>query len=130
MREEVAQEEFLEGGWLPFSEERLRKFTAQKRIVFADVTARWCMTCHANHVFVLERVATQKLFDRHKVVRLRADWTRRKPEIAALLHRFGRAGIPFNVVFGPGAPECKVLPELVNTSDIEKALKASEAIED
>ncbi|MCP4923754.1 MAG: hypothetical protein GY915_06975 [bacterium] len=122
VREETIQEEFLEGDWIPYSEENLIKFVAQGHVVFVDVTARWCVTCHANHAFVLETEEVSQLFDRYKVVRLRADWTRRKPEITALLNRFGRAGIPFNVVFGPGATEGIPLPELLSTSAIEKAL--------
>lgn len=36
--------------------------------------------------------------------------------------RFGRFGIPFNVVYGPGAPEGIVLPELLTADAVMDAL--------
>jgi suppressor for copper-sensitivity B len=125
VREEAIQEEFLEGDWLPFSQERLAKFVARGRVVFVDVTARWCMTCHVNHTFVLETQEVNQLLKRYNVVRLRADWTRRNTGITVFLNRFGRAGIPFNVVFGPMVTEGIVLPELLSVKAIEKAIKNS-----
>ena len=53
---------------------------------------------------------------------MQADWTRPDPAIAAFLRRFARYGIPFDVVFGPNAPEGKVLPELLTTGAVLSAL--------
>jgi suppressor for copper-sensitivity B len=44
---------------------------------------------------------------------MQADWTRPNPKIAAYLKSFGRFGIPFNVIYGPGAPNGETLPELL-----------------
>jgi suppressor for copper-sensitivity B len=57
------------------------------------------------------------------VLALRADWTRPNPEIAAFLRRYDRYGIPFNIVYGPGAPEGIVLPELLTQDAVQAALK-------
>ena len=57
---------------------------------------------------------------------MKADWTRPNPAIGAYLASFGRYGIPFNIVYGPGAPAGVVLPELLTTGDVAGALdKAS-----
>ena len=48
------------------------------------------------------------------------------PAIAAYLAAYGRYGIPFNVVYGPGAPGGVVLPELLSAATVDAALsKAS-----
>ena len=57
-----------------------------------------------------------------EVLGLRADWTRPDRAIADYLASFGRYGIPFNVVYGPGAPTGIALPELLNSEDVLAAL--------
>ena len=61
-------------------------------------------------------------WDVGRVVAMRADWTRPNPAIDAYLARFGRAGIPFNVVYGPAAPGGLPLPELLTTGAVTGAL--------
>ena len=56
------------------------------------------------------------------VVAMRADWTRPDPAITAFLQSFGRYGIPVNMVYGPGGPEGELLPELLSTEAVIKAL--------
>jgi suppressor for copper-sensitivity B len=53
---------------------------------------------------------------------MRADWTRPDDSISAYLESFGRFGIPFNVVYGPSAPEGLPLPELLTAGIVEDAL--------
>ena len=43
-------------------------------------------------------------------------------EITAYLTGFGRYGIPFNAVYGPGAPEGRLLPELLTDEAVLRAL--------
>ena len=53
---------------------------------------------------------------------MEADWTRPDPAIGAYLASYGRYGIPFNIVYGPGAPGGIVLPELLTKGDVDGAL--------
>ena len=53
---------------------------------------------------------------------VRADWTNPDPVISDYLASFGRYGIPFNVVYGPGAPEGLPLPELLTQQAVIEAL--------
>ena len=57
------------------------------------------------------------------VMPMQADWTRPDPQIAAYLARFGRYGIPFNVVYGPGAPDGLTLPELLSADGVLLAIE-------
>jgi suppressor for copper-sensitivity B len=53
---------------------------------------------------------------------MRADWTRPDQAITAYIQSFGRYGIPVNVVYGPGRPDGELLPELLSTELVVKAL--------
>jgi suppressor for copper-sensitivity B len=58
---------------------------------------------------------------------MRADWTRPDAAIAEYLRRFGRYGIPFNAVYGPGAPAGVALPEILSAERVEAALRQAAA---
>ena len=49
---------------------------------------------------------------------MRADWTRPERRISAYLARFGRYGIPFNAVYGPGAPAGIALSEILTADQV------------
>jgi suppressor for copper-sensitivity B len=56
------------------------------------------------------------------VVAMRGDWTRPDPALTRYLESFGRYGIPFNAVYGPGRPQGELLPELLTAGAVERAL--------
>lgn len=109
-------------GWEKFDQARIAPAVAEGRTVFVDVTADWCLTCKANKRFVLERSDVQVALSAENVVRLQADWTQRDESIAAYLQSYGKYGIPFNIVYGPAAPEGIVLPELLTQDAVITAL--------
>ena len=114
--------------WQAFAPGEIPKLVAEGKTVFVDVTADWCLTCKVNARTVLEREEIALRLNDPSVVAMRADWTNPDPMIAAFLGRFGRAGIPFNVIHGPGAPAGHVLPELLTREAVilglEKARRA------
>ncbi|MEI8396810.1 MAG: protein-disulfide reductase DsbD domain-containing protein [Rhodospirillaceae bacterium] len=111
-------------GWLRFDPTELQTKVAAGQVVFVDVTADWCLTCIANKRLVLDRpeVAARLHDPAGSVVTMRADWTRPDPAISAYLASFGRYGVPFNAVYGPGAPEGLALPELLNSEAVLEGL--------
>lgn len=109
--------------WEAFDPSGIDSLVAQGKIVFVDVTADWCITCQVNKAAVLDREpVASRLFEGEKTRPMRADWTRPSDEISAYLASFGRYGIPFNAVYGPGAPEGIVLPELLSADAVGAAL--------
>jgi thiol:disulfide interchange protein DsbD len=62
---------------------------------------------------VLETAAVREAFQRHAVVKLRADWTNGDPEITKLLQHFGRPGVPLYVLYPGNQDEPIVFPELL-----------------
>ncbi len=107
--------------WQKFDAAAIPALVKDGKVVFVDVTAEWCITCKANKEFVLTREpVAAALGGTHAML---ADWTRPDPAISAYLASFGRFGIPMNVVYGPGAPDGILLPELLSSDDVMTALQ-------
>lgn len=111
-----------EAHWTPFDRARIAALVEQGQTVFVDVTADWCITCQVNKAAVLQRAPVAERLAAAPVVAMRADWTRPDEAIAAYLASFGRYGIPFNAVYGPGAPAGIALPELLSSGSVLDAL--------
>ena len=112
--------------WQPFDGAALREMVAQGHVVFVDVTAAWCLTCKVNELAVLNREPVTGKLRGAGVAAMRADWTQPDPNITAYLQSFGRYGVPFNVVYGPGAPEGIALPELLTPDVVMDAFRRAD----
>ncbi len=111
-----------DGPWRPFDEAAIPALVASGSIVFVDVTADWCITCKVNKKIVLADADTRDRLFGDGVVAMQADWTRPDEGIARYLAKHGRYGIPFNIVYGPGAPGGRPLPELLTPATVIDAL--------
>ena len=110
------------GHWTPFDQARIAREVADGRVVFVDVTADWCITCQVNKALVLKTSPVREQLAGNRVSAMVADWTWPNAEIAAYLESFGRYGIPFNVVYGPGSPTGEPLPEILTKRAVMNAL--------
>src|SRR3984893_15122702 len=108
----------LHGDWQAFTPERLQTELTQGRTVFVDFTAAWCLTCKFNEASVLESAPVREAFQRHGIVKLKADWTNGDPVITKLLQQFGRPGVPLYVLYPGKSAEPIVFPELLTKSII------------
>lgn len=101
------------GEWQSFTPERLQSERDAGHAVFVDFTAAWCLTCKFNEKAVLEDSEVRDAFQRHGIVKIKADWTNGDPQITKLLQQFGRPGVPLYVLY-PGKSEAPVVfPELL-----------------
>ena len=95
---------------------------AEGKVVFVDVTADWCLTCQVNKKLVLDTDEMRARLQSDAVVAMRGDWTLPSQEISRYLESFGRYGIPFDAVYGPGLPDGLALPELLTTDAVRRAM--------
>ena len=107
--------------WTPFNPDAMKASLDRGRPVFVDFTADWCVTCQVNKKLVLARDDVLDAFRARGVQLVRADWTRRDPEIAQALARIGRSGVPAYVLYKPGRAPL-VLPELLTRERVIAAL--------
>jgi len=112
----------LDNAWIPFDKAAIPALVAEGRVVFVNVTAEWCITCRVNETLVLYKDPVREKLASDNVVAMRGDWTRPDTEIADYLASFGRYGIPFDAVYGPGLPDGEALPELLTTKTVLGAL--------
>jgi thiol:disulfide interchange protein len=113
------------GDWQAFTPERLQAELNQDHSVFVDFTAAWCLTCKFNEANVLESAEVRDAFQRHAIVKLKADWTNGDPTITKLLQQFGRPGVPLYVLYPGKTGEPIVFPELLTKSMVLERLEAA-----
>ncbi len=107
--------------WQRFDPAAISALVAGGKTVFVDVTADWCVTCQWNKKTVVEVGAIADWLSDPDVIAMKADWTQPDPVIADFLSQHGRYGIPFNIVYGPAAPQGIALPELLSAGAVKSA---------
>ncbi|WP_417442706.1 protein-disulfide reductase DsbD family protein [Idiomarina abyssalis] len=109
--------------WQPLTQERIDEAVANGQTVFVDVTADWCITCQANKVGVLLQDPVFVVLGKEHVTRLRGDWTKANESITQYLKANNTFGVPFNKVYGPGAPDGITLPVVLSKGKVMDALE-------
>ena len=100
---------------------RLEALTNERRPVFVNLTAAWCLTCLVNEHTTLDSTAIRHAFAEHRIVALKGDWTRQDPEITRYLQKFGRSGVPLYLLYDQaGTPN--VLPQLLTQAEVLDAV--------
>jgi thiol:disulfide interchange protein len=115
----------LRGDWQAFTPERLQAEREQGHSVFVDFTAAWCLTCKFNEANVLESAEVRDAFQRHAIVKLKADWTNGDPAITKLLQKFGRPGVPLYVLYPGKNEEPIVFPEVLTKGMVLEKLETA-----
>ena len=109
----------------PYSPARLAVLRAERRPVFVNYTAAWCVSCQVNDRVVLSTRSVVEAMKRNGVAYLKADWTKRDPVIAADLARYGRAGVPLYLVYGADGGEPAILPAILTQGAVVGALETA-----
>ncbi|HEY5336638.1 MAG TPA: thioredoxin family protein, partial [Rhizomicrobium sp.] len=106
----------------PYTAAKVTAARAQKRPVFVDATAAWCITCLVNEKVALSGARVHDAFAAKHIAYFVADWTNRNPEITALLAAHGRSGVPLYLYYAPGAAEAVVLPQILTEDEVLKVI--------
>ncbi|MDP3136900.1 MAG: protein-disulfide reductase DsbD family protein [Burkholderiaceae bacterium] len=112
-----------QGPWQVWSPARVEQLLSAGQPVFVDFTAAWCVTCQYNKKTTLSNRDVLADLASKNVALLRADWTRRDPQITAALAQLGRNGVPVYVMYRRSAPPV-VLFEVLSASEL-RTLAAS-----
>ncbi|MFM2587301.1 protein-disulfide reductase DsbD family protein [Vibrio sp. TBV020] len=109
--------------WVKLSNEAIENSVEQGKTVFVNVTADWCVTCKANKIGVILQDPVYSALQHSNVVAIQGDWTHPDGAVTDYLRANGRFGVPFNIVYGPNAPEGIPLPVILNSETVTKALQ-------
>ena len=113
--------------WHMLEQQDINQQVANGKTVFVDVTADWCITCKANKVGVLLQQPVYQALQQPHVYLMQGDWTKAAPHISDYLQQNGRFGVPFNMVYGPGAPQGIPLPVILTSADVMNAIEQASA---
>ena len=113
--------------WVPYTTENLAHFREQNRLVFLDFTAAWCLTCKTNENLIIDTKKVRTLFAENKVVTMKGDYTKMKPEHTAFINSFKRAGVPLYVIY-PGQGEPLLLPETLTKGIVTNKISEAKSL--
>ncbi|EIZ1172001.1 thioredoxin family protein [Vibrio vulnificus] len=114
-----------EPSWEQLSTEAIESHIANGKVVFVNVTADWCITCKANKIRVLLQDPVYGMLHHPNVVAMEGDWTVPSQSVTSYLQDNGRFGVPFNIVYGPEAPNGIPLPVILTDEPVINAIKAA-----
>ena len=110
--------------WTSFDNNELERYIRNDEIIFVDITADWCITCQVNKLTTLNSSEIKSYFNNEKITLIRGDWTNRNQEILSYISKYGKFGIPFNIIYGPLNKGGIVLSELLTNDEIIKTLQS------
>jgi thiol:disulfide interchange protein DsbD len=108
--------------WNKWSQESMDKLKADKKWVFIDFTAKWCLTCKVNKKLVFETDSFSKFVKENKVELLIADWTKRDDYITDFLNKYKIVGVPAYFLQKPNGENIH-LGETISIGKIKENMK-------
>ena len=112
--------------WEKLSSAQISHYVGQGKTVFVDVTADWCITCKANKIGVLLQEPVYSVLNGQNIIRMQGDWTSPSDSVTQYLQRHDRYGVPFNIVYGPNAPNGIPLPVILSNDAVLHAIKLAQ----
>jgi thiol:disulfide interchange protein len=108
--------------WQNYSPELVDRLRAERKPVFIDFTAAWCLSCQVNEKVAFGSEDVQKAFAAKRIVAVKADWTNKDDVIGRALASFGRNSVPLYVLYPPGK-DAVLLPEILTPQIVLDALE-------
>lgn len=109
--------------WQPLDRAQIERQIALGKVVFVDVTADWCVTCKANKIGVLLQEPVYSALQSPDVIIMQGDWTLPSESVSEYLRSYDRFGVPFNIVYGPGAPQGIPLATILSSDAVLAAIE-------
>ncbi len=96
-----------------FTPEKLESLLAEKKPVFVNMTAAWCLTCKYNEGAYFSTKKFKDLLKNNNITYLKGDWTNRNATILNYLKSFDRSGVPLYVFYDKNG-KSHVLPQILS----------------
>jgi len=109
--------------WEKLDDSNIYDYIEKNHIVFVDVTADWCITCQLNKITTINSKKINQLFVENEIKLIQADWTKKDLEILEFISKFGRYGIPVNIIYSRKFNEGILLPEILSQDILIKELR-------
>ena len=109
----------------PYDKQEISKLLNNRKPVFIEFTAKWCLTCLLNEKNVLDTTDFASLTQQNDITVFRADWTENTPQIAHAIKSYGRNSVPLYVYYPKNKQQYVILPQIL-TSDIVKSILDSQ----
>lgn len=107
--------------WKPWSPDAVEKAVASGKLVFVDFTAAYCTVCKVNKHEAIDTPEVRSILNDSSVVAFQGDFSNGDDDIATMLRKFSRAGVPLNLIYPPGRFDTPIL--LQTNLDKEYLLK-------
>lgn len=109
--------------WQPYRKEAVEQLVRERKPVFIDFTAKWCLTCLLNKKSSLQSDEFERLVKQRGLNLYTADWTNNDEYIAQALAEYGRNSIPLYVYYDGKSDDYLILPQLLTPQILEDYLQ-------
>lgn len=99
--------------WEDYSRQKVENALRNKRPVFIDWTAKWCITCMVNEKNALQSDEFEKLTKDKNILLLKADFTNYSQTLNKSLSIYGRASVPLYVYYDGKSDDYLILPQIL-----------------
>lgn len=114
--------------WQDYSPELVAQLRAEGRPLFINLTAAWCITCHANERIALSRDEVKEAAEKYNIAMIKGDYTNEDPRITELLHEYRRVGVPTYLMFSTDSSKpAEILPQVLTIDTVVEAMERAAA---
>ncbi|MGI1680208.1 MAG: protein-disulfide reductase DsbD [Cellvibrionaceae bacterium] len=110
--------------WQDYSPELITQLRNEGQPVFINLTAAWCITCHANERVALSRNRVKEAAEKLNIAMIKGDYTNEDPKIHALLNQYRRPSVPLYLMFPADISKpAEILPQLLTQNTVIEAME-------
>jgi suppressor for copper-sensitivity B len=98
----------------------------KKKIVILNISADWCLTCKYNKITALNNEQIIQIMRSKNITCIEGDMTKKNDQLMRFISAYNRVGIPFTIIYGPGAKEGILLSEMPTVDEILNVIQKAE----
>ena len=109
--------------WQEYSAPKIEEAIINKRPVFIDFTAKWCITCLVNKKAALQSDEFADMVKEKNILLLKADMTEHNIKAANGLKYYGRASVPLYVYYDGKSDDYLILPQILTPKILQEYIQ-------